>query len=221
MNSTQYGLAAPKGRHARSHAQFEMLEERLCLAAGALDESFGGDGMVFTKFTGANDDYATAVVIQDDGKAVVAGRTVGAESGGSQFLLMRFNTNGSLDKSFGKGGVVYSNYDFDDDFGSFGANATDLALQDNGKIVVAGFFGPNFAAARFNADGSIDKKFADGGVFRIQAHSTGSSFAGAVAIHPDGRIILGGQARVGEGAESNIDSTLVQLTRRGTLDTSF
>ena len=200
----------------------ETLEARLCLAAGALDKSFGGDGMVLTKFTGPNDDYATAVVIQDDGKAVVAGRTVGvAGGGGSQFLLVRFNPNGTLDKSFGKNGVAYSNYDFADDTGGFGANATDLALQDNGKIVVAGFFGPNFAAARFNADGAIDKKFADGGVFRIQAHSTGSSFAGAVAIRSDGRIVLGGQARVGEGAESNIDSTLVQLTRRGALDTSF
>ena len=119
---------------------------------GGLDPGFGSAGKVTTAFGG--DD--TAMALQSDGKIVMAGGS------GSDFVLARYNTDGSLDAGFGIGGLVTRDV---------GAGSSDearaVAIQADGKIVVAGNavvgrtssnqFNFDFAVARFNADGSPDR----------------------------------------------------------------
>src|SRR5205823_1660150 len=124
-------------------------------ADGSLDSSFGNNGLVITDF--GFDSQAFALAVQTDGKIVVAGYTF---TGGSQydFALARYNTDGSLDTTFGTNGEVVT------DFGTGGDEALAVVIDADGKIVVAGytFTGDSqydFALARYNADGSLDTSF--------------------------------------------------------------
>ena len=124
---------------------------------GSLDVSFSGDGKQRTDLGGA--DGAVAVVLQEDGKIVVAG----AYGGGGLFALARYNPNGSLDTSFSGDGTTVTAY------GSGGARG--VALQDDGKIVVAGGTGGlpaarDFALARYNTNGALDTGFSGDGMLR-------------------------------------------------------
>jgi uncharacterized delta-60 repeat protein len=175
-------------------------------APGDLDPSFGGDGAVaIAGFVG------DAIALQPNGKIVVAGFTADA-----RLALARYNRDGSLDTSFGFGGIVIT---------SFGANAQaarDVALQPNGKIVAAGTAGEDlggareFALARYNRDGSPDLTF--GGDGRVTA-SFGVSIndANAVALQPGGKIVAAGYAPGAVGG----DFALARFNRDGSLDTSF
>jgi uncharacterized delta-60 repeat protein len=109
---------------------------------GSLDTSFDGDGKVTTDFGGL--DGALGVAIQPDRKIVAAGFT------GDDFSLARYNLDGSLDTSFGGDGKVTT------DFGGFD-QAFEVAIQPNGSVVAAGFTGDDFALARYNRDGSLDR----------------------------------------------------------------
>ncbi|MFI5171862.1 MAG: delta-60 repeat domain-containing protein, partial [Chitinophagales bacterium] len=114
--------------------------------AGFLDLSFGTGGIVTTDF-GGSDDEGRSVVIQDDGKILVAGKK------NSDFAIVRCNIDGSLDLSFGVGGIVTTDFGTDDEIGS------SIKLQYDGKIVVAGYDHNglyDFALARYNNDGSLD-----------------------------------------------------------------
>src|SRR5262249_49582815 len=132
-------------------------------ANGTLDTTFGTKGKVTTDFAG-NGDWAGGVAIQADGKIVAAG-SAGDSSGPGTIGLARYNTNGSLDASFGNGGKVMISI-------RPGVSTDDaahaIAIQSDGKIVVAGFtfdpsFGRIFAVARYNANGSLDTSFGTGG----------------------------------------------------------
>ena len=104
---------------------------------GDLDVTFGTGGKVITDF-GPRNDGADAVAIQADGKIVAAGYSPGDV--GSDFALVRYNVDGSLDASFGVGGKVATDNGFD--------QALALAIQADGKIVAAGDAGLSFALAR-------------------------------------------------------------------------
>ena len=125
---------------------------------GSLDPSFDGDGLVSTGFGAPAG--ATSVAIQPDGRIVAAGFTEAGPSP-SNFALVRYNVNGSLDGGFGAGGMLFTDFG-DDDL------ATDVVLRPDGRIVAAGgtVSGPgaaNFAFAGYNANGSPDNSFdADG-----------------------------------------------------------
>ncbi|MFD3996026.1 calcium-binding protein [Streptomyces sp. NPDC058548] len=118
---------------------------------GGLDPSFDTDGRVTTSITGANDG-AFGMVLQPDGKIVAAGA-----AGFTDFGLVRYQPNGSLDTSFHTDGKVTT------DFGSTHENAFGVALQPDGKIVAAGVSGTDFALARYQdgaaggADVSVTK----------------------------------------------------------------
>jgi uncharacterized delta-60 repeat protein len=125
-------------------------------ARGDLDPSFGSGGKVTTDFGGY--DVASAVAIQADGKVVAAGFTDANVGGGVfDFALARYNTDGSLDPSFGSGGKLTT------DFGSFNDGAEAIAIQSDGKIVAAGstkvgdVLGRDydFALARYRARPSV------------------------------------------------------------------
>jgi uncharacterized delta-60 repeat protein len=192
----------------------ECLEDRDLLTAGSLDPSFGAGGRVTAVFPGAFDSAAAALVIQSDGKIVVAG-SVNASPTLKDFALARYNPDGSLDVSFGVGGRVQT------DFAGGADSAFDLALQSDGKIVVVGSAatigpgGPNtdFAIARYNPDGSLDVSFGMGGRVTTDIGTFADS-AAAVALQPDGKIVV-------VGSNNNLDFVVVRYTGDGSLDTAF
>src|SRR5215471_9825548 len=156
-------------------------------AAGDLDPSFGNGGKVTTGFSG-NDDIATCVAIQSDGKIVVGGTSSGP-AGNSDFALARYNTDGSLDPNFGSGGKVTTDFFHDDD----SLNA--IAIQPDGKIVAAGSAsrpgqGPQFALARYNPDGSLDSSFGSAG--KTTTDFPGQNVAYAIDLAAGGKIIVVG-----------------------------
>ena len=112
---------------------------------GSLDTIFNGTGKVITAIV-TTYDAANSVAIQSDGKIVAAGT---ANIGGNEFAfaLARYNTNGTLDTSFGSGGLVTTS------IGSNDAEANGVAIQPDGKIVAAGYsvngFSRDFAVARY------------------------------------------------------------------------
>ena len=154
-------------------------------APGDFDLTFGVGGTVVTDLGG--DDSARAVAVQPDGKIVVAGGA-GLFSGAfSGFALARYHSDGSLDASFGSGGLVVTGFG-----AGHPASAVALALQPDGRIVVAGgvsFGAPNrVALARYTASGALDPTFGDGGT--VISDFGGSRLTRAMALQPDGKILV-------------------------------
>lgn len=182
---------------------------------GSPDATFGVGGVVVTDFFGEYD-LAHAVGIQADGKIVVAGAA--NRDGGTRafFALARYHVDGSLDDTFGVGGKVTA------DFFNTLKSANALAIQPDGKLVLAGYGEFNqsgdFALARFRPDGSLDATFGLGGV-TLTEFPTGGSEATALTLQPDGRIVAAGFANNHDG--TNSDFALARYDRRGFLDRSF
>ena len=161
---------------------------------GTLDTNFGTGGQVHVPFDASGSDTAQDVATQADGKIVVAGFT---GSGSQQdFALARFNADGTLDSSFGTGGKTRT------DFLGSTDRARRVRLQDDGKILVAGFAtvvvsptvaSVDFALARYNQDGSLDTTFAADGKARDSVAGA-YDLAHGLALQPDGKIILAGSA---------------------------
>lgn len=195
---------------------------------GSLDASFGNHGTV-TAAAGALLSDMYALKIQPDGKIVAAG--AGLDSPGkSRFTLLRFNTDGTLDTTFGLSGKVTTSFVI----GNF-ERAQAAGIAADGKIVAAGFtelFDPepagDFATARYNTNGSLGLSF--GSLGRTTADVGGGSIdlADAIAIQPDGKILVAGGAGLGGFPDSifgaapvNSFVALVRLNTNGTLDSSF
>ncbi len=127
-------------------------------APGDLDLSFSGDGKKTTNFAAPGLSSAAATVRQPDGQIVAIGTDRG--HGSADFALARYNPDGSLDTSFSGNGRQTT------DFGG-GDDANGVALQGDGKIVVAGTTTAtgegDFALARYNPDGSLDTSFSGDG----------------------------------------------------------
>ncbi|HSA59291.1 MAG TPA: hypothetical protein VLJ37_06355 [bacterium] len=175
-------------------------------APGDLDTSFSGDGLV-TLDVSAGDDIPEDVVLQGDGKIVTAGYQSG------DFLVIRFNPDGSLDTDFGTGGKVATDFGGND-------SAQEIALQVDGKIVVAGATDVGFALARYHTDGSLDSGFGTGGKVTTPSPDLGS-FAYAMAIQSDGKIVVVGQETVSFTDPPKDDFVLARYQTDGSLDTSF
>jgi uncharacterized delta-60 repeat protein len=185
-------------------------------ADGTLDTSFGGDGRVTTDFT-RTEDAAWGVAIQADGKIVAAG-DAGLRTGNSRFAVARYNADGTLDTSFGGDGKVTTQFTRKDD------PVSSLVIQVDGKIVVAGGAShngtnPNFALARYNADGTLDASF--GGDGKVTSDFGGRrDYANAVAVQADGKLLEGGITRFSRTAGRS-RFALVRYNADGTLDTGF
>jgi uncharacterized delta-60 repeat protein len=176
---------------------------------GTLDTNFNAVGIALTQIGSSSE--AHDVVIQPDGKVVVAGSAVVA--GNRDFALARYNANGSLDLGFGMDGVVAAG------IGAGADRCYAVALQQDGKIICAGLRGDesSIGLIRFNANGSIDSSFGSSGRFSI-AIGASWNWATDVAIQPDGKILVSayvdnfnGQYRVG----------VVRILPSGSLDPSF
>ena len=187
-------------------------------ADGALDPTFGNRGRVKTDFHRSND-LAYGMALQPDGKMVVAGISfIGISATGGDFAVARYNTDGTLDSSFGVGGKVTTDFGLTD-------QASSVAVQPDGKIIVAGgtylsfpAAGGQFALARYNSDGSLDTSFGVGGLVRTSFGSSGC-FAAALVLQRDGKIIAGGTKYI--DLQTNSDFGLVRYNSDGSLDSSF
>lgn len=174
---------------------------------GDLDATFGSGGKVTTRI-GSQDSWAEAVVVQPDGKIVVGGPQGPPAGDAWGFGLARFNRDGTLDTTFGSGGKVMTS------FGQTGRIEA-VALQKDQKIVAAGWSfvtgGQDFAVARYNANGSLDASFGDGG--RVTTDFTTGDEGNAVVIQPDSKIVVAGQT-LGK-------LVLIRYQADGSLDPSF
>lgn len=170
---------------------------------GSLDTTFDGDGKVTTDF-GGSFDTGYAMALQNDGKILVTGtRTMG----GKDLLVVRYNTDGSLDTTFDGDGKVTT--DIADDSGRA------IAIQQDGRILVGGRADAggaiDFILVRYNSDGSLDTTFDGDG--KVTADISGSDLGRAISLLPDGRILLAG--------DSASDMSIARFNTDGSLDTTF
>ncbi len=158
---------------------------------GTLDDSFGENGIITTDIAG-HFESPQSIIFQPDGKFIIAGSTYNGVD--NDFSVIRYNTDGLLDISFGINGITTT--DFDDAFNY----ANSLALQSDGKIVVTGYGNIDsyfkFNTARYNANGSLDSSFDFDGLTTFEIGSD-VDICNSVAIQSDGKIILAGNSRTG------------------------
>jgi len=182
---------------------------------GTLDTTFGNGGKVITAATVR--ESAAGLLILPNGKIMISGSISVPTESDTSFVLLRFNSDGSVDPTFGNGGTVTTNINNDND------RAYALARQSDGKIVAAGKRGIQFypseqrkgnvALARYNPDGSLDATFGNGGIVVNDFGQGLESYALEVIIQPDGRIIIAG--------ESSYQFLVARYNSNGMLDTTF
>lgn len=181
------------------------------VSALTLDASFGKNGLVKTR-VGYYEDKAQAVVVQPDGKILVAGSS--SNNSNLDFALVRYMPDGSLDPSFHVNGPVVTVVGSGDDA------ALGVALQEDGKIVTCGYTfngrDRDFALLRFTDNGELDTDFGENGIVTL-AVGSGNDVAAAVAIQPDGAILVAGSF---EGSASKTGA-LARFHSNGALDYSF
>ncbi|HUY87497.1 MAG TPA: DUF4214 domain-containing protein [Pirellulales bacterium] len=175
-------------------------------ANGSLDTSFGNDGIVTTA-VGAGGSRINGLAVLPDGSIVAVGQSF--DGSGLNLTIARFKDDGSLDASFGSGGIVET---------SDGTGAQDgfaVAVQSDGKIVVAGGGNAGIALVRVLSDGSLDSSFGVGGVDILDPvpGGAGYEYASGLAIQPDGKIV----AVAGGGS----DFSVVRVNANGSVDASF
>jgi uncharacterized delta-60 repeat protein len=173
---------------------------------GDLDTAFNGSGYNVTLEEGS---YSNAVLLQHDGKII---------SGGTQFeqdfAIIRYNSDGTLDSSFGQAGIVITDIPYGD------YQIEDMALQTDGKIIAGGtmFYDgsdPVIAIARYLSSGLLDSTFSEDGIVVISA-DTAALICHAIAIQQDGKIILAGRYNT-----QNQDLLLMRYLPDGTPDSAF
>jgi uncharacterized delta-60 repeat protein len=179
-------------------------------AAGVFDLTFGSNGRVSTEI--GNSAQSNGVISYPDGRILVVGN-VTRDGTGQDTFLVRYLVNGLPDASFGSGGRLFRA--FSNGFES----ANGIALQPDGKIIVAGSrYSPenesiDFFVARFLPEGLLDPSFGSNGVFTLNQGAVDAF--NAVAIQPDGKIVAAG--RTSDGGRAAV----VRLNNNGTLDGSF
>jgi uncharacterized delta-60 repeat protein len=179
----------------------------------SVDRTFGVGGLT-TTFLSVQDDYATGLVRQTNGKLVLAGTAGGYPFG---FALTRYDQDGHLDPTFGSNGVVRTS---PDEF----SQARALALQADDKLVVVGCSAPDNSCnigvvVRYNPDGSLDTTFAENGVMKLTPKDSSDidfDFE-AVLVQPDHKIVAAGR----HDFRSARDLVVVRLNEDGSLDDTF
>jgi uncharacterized delta-60 repeat protein len=183
---------------------------------GSIDTSFGGTGTVSVDASGASSDQAEAVAIQADGKIVVGG--IGGPGPHFNFILARFNSDGTLDTTFGNGGSelsVLSNGYYNE--------LWDLAIQSDGHILAVGNVdytqsggGFDLAVVRYNSNGALDTTFGSNGVAGVVPNHGGRAFG--VAQQANGDIVIAGEDG---GGNSYSEFAVARFTPTGQLDSTF
>ena len=196
------------GSSASTGSDFSLI----CLDAnGKLDETFNGGGKATFDLGGY--DVGNSVTVQADGMILVAGYTTD-NNNASQFSVIRLDTNGQLDTSFGIGGKLLVNIGGIEDIG------TSVTVHD-GKILIAGTsyngHDNDFAIIRLNSDGTLDNTFSLNGKATFDLGGGNNDAVSSVTVQADGKILITGTSFNG----SNDDFSLIRLNWDGSLDTSF
>jgi uncharacterized delta-60 repeat protein len=200
-------LAAGHTSHSYAEEKEDFLVARYG-PNGAPDATFAGDGTATTDFA-AHEDQAKALAVQPDGKIVVAGYSVGLDSGdvpATDFALARYKADGTLDSAFSGDGMRTTNFGGDD-------VAYDVALQPDGKILVAGSSSGDFALARYGPGGRLDHTFSGDGRLTVRFGGWRATGARALVLRGNGRIVAAG------GGSDTL--ALVGFNPDGTLDSGF
>jgi len=186
-------------------------------AAGALDPNFGSGGKVSFRFGGTSD-IATAAALQPDGKIVIVGNSYpsGQSTGLRDFAVARLNADGTLDNTFGSGGLVITAFGFQQEDTAYA-----VVIQPDGKIVVGGRNRAVFALARLHPNGSLDTTFGSGG--KVTTDFTESLNEGIeyLFLQADGKILAAGSLIPSDFAEGQGQIGLVRYSPDGSLDATF
>jgi len=184
---------------------------------GSLDTRFDGDGKVTTAVGSSHDD-GESVTVQADGKILVAGFS--SKGRNTDFALVRYNTDGSLDTGFGGGGKVTTALGSADDW------SYSVTVQADGKILAAGFSRNtdadpyDFALVRYNPNGSLDTGFGGDGKVTTDFDAS-DDYGNSVTVQADGKILVTGYSRNVDAAADAWDFALVRYNPDGSLDTGF
>jgi uncharacterized delta-60 repeat protein len=185
-------------------------------ADGSVDQNFGSGGKLKTHFSGQfnTGTRAAEAVLQPDGKLIVAG-SYKNEGTFREIALARYNTNGTLDNTFGGGGMLST---------AFGGNAHGNAvrLQSDGKIVAAGYFetarhNNDMALARYDANGALDTTFGNGGKVIKDLFGSSDDIAYALSIQRDGKLVAVGRT----GQYPNFRVGVARFNSNGDFDSGF
>jgi uncharacterized delta-60 repeat protein len=188
---------------------------------GSLDTTFSSDGKATVAFdAGGNDnDGASGVAIQSDGKIVLAGYATRAFNGISDFAIARLNTDGTLDDTFSNDGKKLVDFHGGDD------RAAAVTIQSNGRIVIVGSAqqvktGYDFAMVRITPNGSLDHSFTGDGkkTFGFNRGGSLNDQPSAVAIQTNGSIVISGSS---DTKSNGGDFAIARVKANGTLDQHF
>jgi uncharacterized delta-60 repeat protein len=175
---------------------------------GTLDNTFDSDGKLSGFYMAGGSSVTNAIAILADGKILVGGEGRSAASGSDRdFAIVKLNTDGTTDASFGTAGVVVTNFDTEHD------NLNALIVQPDGKIVTGGYAYTGttlleFALVRYNADGSVDGTFGAGGKVVTEMGPGGNQIM-ALALQADGKIVAAGSVNAGATADFALARYLV------------
>lgn len=216
------------------HPRIEPLEGRALLTAGGLDATFGSAGQVVTS-PGNVEFLPQGLAVQSDLKTVVVGFQSASQNYPFNTSIVRYNANGSLDTSFGNGGVVsvatYSALQVNK------LHDASVAIQADGKLVIATNTtsyiytpatkkqpasytrtGESMAVVRLNANGSLDSTFGQGGTAVIPIPHASFLSTGGVAVLADGSIVVAGS---NFAQTAGPELLVARLTPSGALDSTF
>ncbi|MBA4015842.1 MAG: hypothetical protein C0483_01505 [Pirellula sp.] len=175
-------------------------------ASGTLDTTFGVSGsLFFSQLLAAS----TGIAVLPDDSLLISGQRFNSTTSQYEFAIYRFTASGAVDTTFGGGGLAAIDVGSGDDF------TAAIALQSDGKIIIAGYSTQttdDFSVVRLNADGSLDTSFAGTGKLIIPV-STSTDRVRSILVQNDGKIVLAGQ--------TSGDIALVRLLTDGTLDPTF
>ena len=180
---------------------------------GSPDGTFaGGSGISITQISVNSNCYSAHVDLQSSGKLVVAATR--DDSSSSDFVLLRYHANGSLDSTFGVGGMVVHNYVLHD-------QARDVVVQPDDKILLAGFSSNNnntdFVIVRFTSSGYVDTSFGFSGRAILDFNNGSNDNLSEIALQPNGKILAVGYTF----SSSAPDFALARFHSSGSRDYSF
>ncbi|HYK46295.1 MAG TPA: hypothetical protein VEV83_14050, partial [Parafilimonas sp.] len=200
------------GEYFNVNSSYDVAVVRL-LSNGALDNSFGTNGIVTTRI-GAGGDVAKSVALQSNGKIVIAGSTRTTTQAKDDILSIRYNQNGTIDSSFALNGIYIKDIDGDNDV------ANSVKIQPDNKIILGGYATlngvNNFLSLRLKNSGTPDIPYGSNGMVTTSIFSQGDA-ANAMILQADGKIIEAGQST--NGASTFFSS--IRYNTNGSLDDSY
>jgi len=185
---------------------------------GFVDSTFGNKGIVITDF-GGDFENAHCVLVQEDSKIIVAGTSQRENPAGSGFVIVRYESNGAIDVSFGEMGFINT-------FIQKNSIPYSGAIQPDGKIITAGvtsnsFLSGDFAIIRYLENGTLDNSFGSGGIVQTDLLNKNlNNIPLSIVLDPDGKIALGGYADF-MSVPNMTHIGIVRYTTEGNLDEGF